>query len=119
MIHSQYTCCLGASSPGCWSATYVEEVKLIGTSANAVGEQEHVSLQPRHLLRRVLEADTWTRHVGERIGWAVSSLQVKRLGGDGGRCGAVEAINVFGDFLAPLPAISAEARNLPRHLCRV
>lgn len=45
--------------------TYVEEVKLLGRAADGVGEKQEVPLQPRNLLWRELEADTWTgRHGG-------------------------------------------------------
>lgn len=41
---------------------YVEEVKLINLAADAVGEEEHISLEPRHGLSRILEADAGTAH---------------------------------------------------------
>lgn len=41
---------------------YEKEVKLIGLAANAVGEKERISLQPRHGLRRIFETDTRAAH---------------------------------------------------------
>lgn len=41
---------------------YVEEVKLVDLAANAVGEEKHISLEPRHRLGRILEADAGTAH---------------------------------------------------------
>lgn len=40
--------------------TNVEEVQLINGSADGVGEEEDIALQPRHLNRRVLKANAGT-----------------------------------------------------------
>ena len=42
---------------------YIDEVQLIDCATNADCEEEDVSLEPCDLCRRVLEADTWSRHV--------------------------------------------------------
>lgn len=49
--------------------TYVEEVKLISLATDAVGEEEGISLQPRHRLGRILEADAGTAHDDSGDGW--------------------------------------------------
>lgn len=40
--------------------TDVEEVQFINSSADGIGEEEDIALQPRHLDRRVLKANTGT-----------------------------------------------------------
>lgn len=42
--------------------SYVEEVKLIGGSANGVGKEKSISLGPRNLLAGIFETNTGTRH---------------------------------------------------------
>lgn len=58
---------------------YVEEVKLINLAADAVGEEEHISLEPRHGLSRILEADAGTAHDDWRMmrtrSWKTESVK--------------------------------------------
>lgn len=54
---------------------FVEEVKLVGLAADAVGKQEHVAFQPRNGLRRVFETNAGTAHDEclrmDQLGWYV------------------------------------------------
>ena len=44
-------------------AAYIEEMQLVSCAANAVCEEEDISLQPGHFLRRILETNSWTAHI--------------------------------------------------------
>jgi len=43
---------------------YVEEVKLVGCGSNAVREEQNIPLQPGNFLRWILEACSWSSHIG-------------------------------------------------------
>jgi len=43
--------------------SYIKEVKLISCASDRGGKEEGITLQPRDLLRRILESDSWARHV--------------------------------------------------------
>jgi len=42
--------------------TYIKEVELVDSTANAGCEKEGIPLQPRDLDGRVLEANSWIGH---------------------------------------------------------
>lgn len=62
-------------STGLIMYTYVEEVKLISLATDAVGEEEGISLQPRHRLGRILEANAGTAHDDSGDGWYLGDSQ--------------------------------------------
>ncbi len=43
---------------------YIKEMQLIGSTSDAVREQEYISLQPRHFRCGVLETGAWAAHRG-------------------------------------------------------
>lgn len=43
---------------------YIEEVQLICCTANAVGKEEDIPLQPCYFLRWILKTCTWSGHFG-------------------------------------------------------
>lgn len=45
----------------CWP-THVEEVKLIISATDSVGEQEHIALEPGNLLAGIFETNTGAAH---------------------------------------------------------
>jgi hypothetical protein len=47
--------------------SYIEEVQLISCASDCICKEENISLQPRHLLRRILETDSRARHLEGRI----------------------------------------------------
>lgn len=52
---------------------FVEEVKLIGLAADAVGKEKRITLQPRNGLSRVFETNAWTAHDEE---WQLKDVWV-------------------------------------------
>ena len=47
--------------------SYIEEVQLISCASDCICKEENISLQPRHLLRRILETDSRARHLECRV----------------------------------------------------
>ena len=56
---------------------YVEKMKLIRSSANCVGKEQDITLEPCYFLRRVFETNTGTRHDEELSGFYPTYREIK------------------------------------------